>query len=153
MNNKVFIIILVFSCAKCLACSCIGYNSTKKEFYQTDVIFSGKAISKKLITVNYSNISNLPVNYKKNMYEVTFISLKVYKGVNVTDTIRLITGFGHGDCGFEFELNKIYIVYSVLKNKYFEDGEIVQPFLETNICNRTRKFERREIRKLKRFSQ
>ncbi len=45
--------------------------------------------------------------------------------------VTVFTGMGDGDCGFNFQIGKSYLVYA---NNETQDGE---ELLRTNICTRT----------------
>jgi hypothetical protein len=131
------------------ACSCIGENTVEKEVHKSDVVFTGKVLSKNVFTVNDNN---LPTGLIVKKAEYTILVTKLYKGVLVSDTIKIITGVGSGDCGYEFLIGFEYIIYSVYSEKYFESGQKVDKFFHTDICSRTRRIEKKELRKIKRYS-
>lgn len=144
------IIVLAFACFFPLniwACSCIGEKTVKEEVSKSDVIFSGKIISKNIFTVNDDN---LPSGLVLKKAEYIILVTKIYKGQTTSDTLKLITGVGSGDCGYEFAIGSEYIIYSVRSNKYFESGNKVETFLYTDICTRTRRIDKKELRNIKR---
>jgi hypothetical protein len=144
------IIVLVFVCffpISIWACSCIGEKTVKEEISKSDIVFSGKIISKNIFTVNDDN---LPLGLVLKKAEYIILITKIYKGQAASDTLRLITGVGSGDCGYEFVIGSEYIIYSVHSNKYFESGNKVDTFLYTDICTRTRRIDKNELRKIKR---
>ena len=63
---------------------------------------------------------------------VSFQILHSYRG-DQRKTTRLVTGLGGGDCGFDFEVGRQYLVYAFRD----EAGE-----LSTNICTRTKRLEK-----------
>ena len=64
--------------------------------------------------------------------------LTSFKGHLTNDTVSIITGFGHGDCGYNFEVGKEYIVYAndEINIGYGKIKKVPNTF-ETNICTRT----------------
>jgi hypothetical protein len=144
------IIVLVFVCfypISIWACSCIGKKTVKDEISKSDVIFSGKILSRNIVAINDSN---LPSGLVLRNVEFIILITKIYKGQAINDTLRLITGVGGGDCGYEFEIGSEYIIYSLHSNKYFESGNKVDVFIYTDICTRTRRIDKKELRKIKR---
>lgn len=115
-------------------CSCIGEATVNQEFKRSDVVFTGKVIYKKII--NLTDTLMPAVKIQKAEYQLQVST--VLKGKIKQDTVTIITGVGGGDCGFNFEIGKEYIVYSSFENKYYPQGNRVSKFLYTDICRRTR---------------
>lgn len=88
-----------------------------------------------------------------NMYfnKFTFKINELYKGKIKIDTIEIITGMGHGDCGYEFEIGKSYVVYASKRNKFYEEGAKVTTFLYTDICFRTTEQVEEERAKIEKY--
>jgi hypothetical protein len=68
-----------------------------------------------------------------------------YKGAKRIDTIKVRTGFGNGDCGFEFHLGQKYLIYAQdeheIKYKQKKIGRSrkqLKGIYRTNICWRTK---------------
>ena len=141
-------LLICFMHVKTWACTCVGENTIQEEIKQSDYIFAGKIISKNIFIVNDTN---LPSGFLMKQVEYTILAVKIYKGKTSNDTIRLVTGLGNGDCGYEFAVGLKYIIYSVYYNKYFAHGNNVAPFLYTNICTRTKRIHNKELKKLKRY--
>jgi len=140
MNRmKQFLLIIFFSVYSSVAycCSCIGEATVRQELKRSDVVFTGKVISKKVIDTK-SPTDKLMQGLKMYMAEYKLQVSTVFKGKIKQDTVTIITGVGGGDCGFNFEIGNEYIVYSSLKNKYYPQGNSVSKFLYTDICRRTR---------------
>lgn len=140
MNSVKQIFLIIFfvafsSVAYC--CSCIGEATVKQELKRSDVVFTGKVISKKIIDTR-SPTDTLMQGLKMYMAEYTLQVSTIFKGKIKQDTITIITGVGGGDCGFNFEIGTEDIVYSSFENKYYPHGNTVSKFLYTNICKRTR---------------
>lgn len=62
---------------------------------------------------------------------VLFAVQNTWKGINETQVI-ITTGLGGGDCGYEFEEGKEYLVYAFESRMYSEEEKLV-----TIICDRT----------------
>lgn len=137
---------LLFLCYfNCNACTCIGIISVIKEVEASDIIVCGKVISENIFTVKeWRN--------KKKLEQIEYkISIsKIFKGSNSTDTLRIVTGTGSGDCGVKFLVGKKYIIYAQYRNKYFEQGEPVKQFYYTDICTRTQLFNKNEAKEISR---
>ncbi len=139
MKKIIFLSILFFlaTVANSYACTCIGgKRSIKKALRKNDVVFLGEVISEEIIIYIHSKDGG----YFKSEFrfkKFTFRVQKIFKGRIKGDTVSVITGMGHGDCGFPFEIGKKYVVYSVWQNRFIKKGEKVNKFLTTHICKRT----------------
>jgi hypothetical protein len=147
MKKILLIGLFILFSTNIFACSCIGKSTVKGALSQSDVVFFGRILSVIFFTVVDDN---LPSYYKFNQAEYLVLVKKIYKGDIVSDTLKVTTGLGHGDCGFKFSVGNEYIIYSSYSNKHFEDGRTVNPFLKTNICTRTMRYNKKELRKIKR---
>lgn len=94
------------------ACSCIMPGTPQEEMVNAEAVFSGKVLE--IEEVNYG-------------YDVTLEVLEVWKGVD-RSIVQVHTGMGGGDCGFNFEEGKEYVVYASSG-----EGEL----LEVYICSLT----------------
>ncbi|MEL1255346.1 hypothetical protein AAEO57_16265 [Flavobacterium sp. DGU38] len=117
----------------------------KKAINHVDVLFTGKIISREIYTD--SNFPNMIL--KKVIY--TVLVTEKLKGDIKTDTIKIYTGLGNGDCGVEFEIGKSYIIYSNYEEELFKTK--VPKFLSTDICTRTSEFKDIEFKKIKRYAR
>jgi hypothetical protein len=71
-------------------------------------------------------------NYERQYgFDVTFKVERMWRGPAV-HTIKILTGWGGGDCGYQFERGQRYLVYAYVDR----DG-----VLGTSICTRTRELE------------
>ena len=91
-------------------------------------------MDKKVIRIKDSLMPLIKIQKAEYTIQIT----RVYKGKIKNSIIKLITGLGSGDCGFGFNVGNEYIIYCTYENKYYEQGEIVNKFLYTDICRRTR---------------
>lgn len=115
-----FLIIISLFPRQALACSCAQPESVKGELNRKTAVFSGKVVE--LVDDNkfsYIKSSADPI-------EVLFEVNESWKGTNTSQVI-VKTARSGASCGYEFELNKEYLVYAY--------GEIDQ--LETGFCERT----------------
>ena len=131
MNNIIFTILLfaffiVLSASDIFACSCVPQGNesietqVKEAYTNSTAIFVGEVVE---------------VIEKPNTFitQVKFKNVKSWK-VEFKDAISITTGRGGGDCGYNFEVGKKYLVYA--------DGD--KNKLRTNICTRTSAFESNE---------
>ena len=133
-NIAIQLLILLFTVSG-FACRC-KEKSWRKAAQEADLIVSGKVISENPMIDSPGHAS---VKY------VILVS-DVIKGKIKTDTIKITTGIGGGDCGYNFKVGKNYIIYSYY-NKYVA-GEIY-----TDDCTRTSEFDEIELKKIKRFAR
>lgn len=120
-----------------LACTCIGEATVKEEMARSSAVFMGTVVSSKLKTVaDDSQAENLRLDLE--YMEFSLVVEHKYKGWSLNDTVQVVTGFGGGDCGFEFALGKAYFVYCSYEDRHWNYGEKVKKFLTTDICRRTR---------------
>lgn len=134
MKFFVTICLLIFSTQIGLCCTCIGAITIKNEYKRSDAILKGKLLSKKTITIT----DRVRTEFNIQMVEYKFQVLEIYKGKIKNKIVAITTGIGNGDCGFVFNIDEEYIIYSSYENKYFANGNIVNKFLYTDICRRTR---------------
>ena len=117
-----------------LACSCFQKDSVTMAVKNADVVFSGRVVSTRTLQIIESGSPNARIT----RVEYAFIRTTFYKGNKESDTIKIITGNGNGDCGFRFQVGLKYIVYANIKNTFINEGDIVEQYLTTNICTRTK---------------
>lgn len=146
--KKAFIFLFFYLPSITFACSCIGKSKINTEIKKTDILFSGKVISKKIFSVK---IEYVPEEFYPKKVEYEVLVIKKYKGNILTDTLKIVTGIGNGDCGFNFLINHTYIIYGMYSKKKLESGETVDEFIETDICTRTRLYECLEDKKIVRY--
>lgn len=128
----VFTLILFFLPVLANACSCISSGPPCQSFGNTYAVFTGKveSISDYPTTTNAGN--------SKFQYVQKAVKLTVtesFRGIK-ENSVEIITGRGGGDCGYNFESGREYVVYAY-QNK--ETGK-----LGTGICTRTRPIEKAE---------
>lgn len=170
--------LLAFFQTEISACTCIGKDkqTTESEFSISDLVVKGKIISitdfDYYDTVGYV-AAGLRFDAEKTSYMIhryklfTYIIDKKFKSAQTaSDTIRIITGYSDGDCGYEFEIGKEYIVYAEtwkekaitvqhrkrkLKRKI---SQITIPnTFYTDICRLTQELNQNELENLKRLTE
>ena len=122
-TTSLFAFFTVLSASSVLACSCVPQGSqsietqVKEAYTNSTAVFVGEVVE---------------VIEKPDVYitEVKFKDVKSWKN-EFKDAVSITTGRGGGDCGYEFEVGKKYLVYA--------DGD--KNKLSTNICTRTSAFE------------
>lgn len=132
------------------ACSCDKKSTFKNEIRSASVIFVGTVVNSEEIKI----FDTLDQRYKIKM-KYTLIIDNIYKGQCFNDTMYVFTGKEYSDCGFNFQIGKKYIVYgrNLMINirgieQIFIDGK---PAVYTSICTRTRLYQKREIKKIKKY--
>jgi 5-hydroxyisourate hydrolase-like protein (transthyretin family) len=106
------------------ACSCrFGGGAPCEEYWRADAVFSGRVVGSSQITVGEGEDKH-PERLVRLTVESSFRG-----GVEGAET-EVITGWGGGDCGYEFKMGGRYLVYAYR-------GEQDQK-LYTSICSRTR---------------
>lgn len=132
-------------------CTCVSiYDSIGNEIkINYDLIFKGRV--EKIDTVFYVGEGLLRANYSTRdsgayftAYMVFLNVNNIFKGNKTTQTIRIITGMGGGDCGYSFKAGKSYIVYAtkqpyILIDSFNDENKISfkshdEPLFETNVC-------------------
>jgi hypothetical protein len=102
------------------ACSCAELPSVEGELERSEGVFAGKVIEIK------ENKTLNGVMTKSVLFKVE----NTWKGISQSQVI-ISTGIGGGDCGYEFEEGKEYLVYSSNSKVYSGNN------LSTTICRRT----------------
>lgn len=102
------------------ACSCIEPPGVTEELERSDAVFSGKVIS----------IEEKPPLLSVPSKTVIFQVARIWKGIEQSQ-VKITTGQGGGDCGFDFNMGQEYLVYAVKSNSYGLNS------LSTILCDRT----------------
>ncbi|MCI0350190.1 MAG: hypothetical protein L0Z53_12270 [Acidobacteriales bacterium] len=137
----VTLIFLLFGCLEAFPCTCGGPFEAKTmrdaaEWYasQPDVtlIFEGKVAKQELrsgsVGAPQTAMSMTPAGQFRH---VDFDVVRMFRGQR-TDHVKVITGLGGGDCGYDFQTGQSYLVFASAEPKglWF-----------TSICNGTKKVE------------
>lgn len=153
--KKIIILFIILIATDGFACSCIKLSNNFKEniaseFKSSVVIFYGKVIQKKIYKAQETDdyISNSDIIF------YTFEISKVYKGEITQKRIIIKSNNDGRSCGYPFEVNKKYLVYS---NYYgVNQANVSKNDLFTSICHRTnlmKNVKSKELRLLKRHSK
>lgn len=103
------IIFLMFTCAyEAQACDCAASGPPCQSFWKTDAVFSATVISKSVTTVETGNES-LP---REQLIAVKLLVEDTFRGSLGGNDVEIVTGMGGGDCGYNFEKGKKYLVYA-----------------------------------------
>lgn len=102
------------------ACSCVELSSVEEEFEHSKAVFSGKVVDIKV------RRSLKGYTTQSVLFEVT----KTWKGVEQSQ-IRITTGQGGGDCGYNFIKGNEYLVYAYESTMYGAKS------LVSTMCSRT----------------
>ncbi|QQR54678.1 hypothetical protein IPG41_05830 [Candidatus Peregrinibacteria bacterium] len=86
----------MLSTPRAQACSCVRPGTPAEELEASDVVFSGQVVG---------------IDHATYGYDVTLQVHESWKG-EVKGKITVHTGMGGGDCGFNFEQGKDYLVYA-----------------------------------------
>jgi len=121
MTFLVLSIMTIFIPSTVYACSCARPQTVEAQFSRSEAVFAGRVLEVK--EQRYLNGSMT----KAALFEVSHI----WKG-GPESQIIIHTGSGGGDCGFNFEDGKEYLVYAHPSTMY-GDKEL----LITIICDRT----------------
>lgn len=102
------------------ACSCVAGITPEETYARADTVFIG--------TVQSVEERHL---WGRGSREIVFDVQTIWKGESIS-TLKIITGTGGGDCGFDFIEGETYFVYAGQGGFYGNERT-----LETNMCNRT----------------
>ncbi len=128
MNKIIFTIFFfafftILNVSSIFACSCVLLESdsiekqVREAYTNSNAVFVGEVVE----------VIEKPDTF---ITEVKFKNVKSWKN-KFKDAVSITTGRGGGDCGYNFEVGKKYLVYT--------DGD--KNKLRTNICTRTSAFE------------
>lgn len=88
------------------ACSCVIPGTPEEELEKSDAVFRGEVA--KIESADYG-------------YDVTILVTEILKGLEENTIATYVhTGMGGGDCGFNFEEGKVYLVYASLVEGEYE---------------------------------
>ena len=105
------------------ACSCaFGGAAPCQQYWRTDVVFTG-------LVTGSTKVEMEEGTYKSQRRLVRFEVVEPSRGIQAAQA-EVITGWGGGDCGYQFEVGETYLVYAQRDEK--------NDRLHTSICTRTR---------------
>ncbi len=151
------------------ACRCSNILEVKKAIHNADLVVTGKILDAKVVTiwsdtsvavswfaiVLNKGIINSTMVFPDWISDVNFTTIqkadyrteviKNYKGGVGIDTVIIRTGFGHGDCGFEFKKGQRYLIFANDEErvKYYgressQTNNVTKNIFRTSICYRTK---------------
>lgn len=172
------VVILTHMTTSTFACTCVGKD---KQTTETELNFVDLAIKGKVIGVtNFDYYDTVGFSFagqrfdpKQSGYLIrkyklfTFVLDNKFKATkNLSDTIQIVTGYGGGDCGYEFEVGKDYIVYgetwkektiTVRHKKRKAKRKLTETIIAnkfyTDICRLTQDVNTKELDNLKRLTE
>ena len=172
------VVILTHLTTATFACTCIGKDkqTTENELNFVDLAVKGKIIAVTNFdyydTTSYS-VAGLKFDSKQSGYLIRkykvftlVVDTKFKATKNTSDTVQIVTGYGGGDCGYEFEIGKEYIVFAeawkekaiILRHKKrkikrkLTEITIANKFY-TDICRLTQDSNEKELINLKRLTE
>lgn len=128
MRPRFFFFVLALSWLLCaasnaLGCSCaFGGGAACQEYWRSDAVFAGKIVGSAQETVDDEP-------YKRTERVLRVAIEQAFRGVEGAET-EVRTGWGGGDCGYEFKVGERYMIYAYRDEKSHK--------LYTSICSRTR---------------
>lgn len=166
------IMVLGLTC-EMYACKCDGTGTVKGSFNGSDVVISGRVLSKVIIpysqAVNQDSVAAIKIRLKDNKQKLQFFEMSYivkveveitekFKGVNLRDTVTIYTAMNSASCGYKFEIGKFYIIYTS-RESYLDSmfigkvdrnkGLELENTFWTNICTRTTEFNSLEADQLR----
>jgi hypothetical protein len=111
-------------------CSCAEPPPPKEALQLANAVFVGRVIETRAATIDFGGEDVRGV-------VVTVAVDRLWKGPHKR-TIKIVTGRGHGDCGFNFRTGQDYLVYAY---DYWNGADHE---LRTDICTRTHELRDRE---------
>lgn len=166
MLRLLFLAIGLFASFYSSACGCVGQETASEAFKSSELVVTARIIGVQKIKI-WSDTSWVKWNYNPAVDTMTFEQYKFeeenygiheleyafvvessFKGAKAGDTLRVRTGFGHGDCGFPFTVGKQYLIYAVSEysikytlEKLGRSKKELRGIFNTNSCQRTRSLE------------
>lgn len=161
------LLLLISISSRVFACSCIGEKTVNEELKHANVVVVGTVLSKQLIELTDLTILEMFPNdtimrnstmFKKTIACYNLLVHDIYKGKIKSDTLKIYTGLGGGDCGIKFEIGRKYIVYGEYET-YFQQVNNDFNFpkakntIWTYICLRTTAHNHEEIKEIEKFAK
>jgi len=172
------VVLLTHLTTETVACTCIGKDkqTTENELNFADLVVKGKVIAVTNFdyydTIGYS-LTGQTFDPKQSGYLIrkyklyTFVIDTKFKAAKFTaDTIQVVTGYGGGDCGYEFEIGKYYIIYgeawkektvTVRHKKRKDKKRVVESAIAnkfyTDICSLTQESNEKELSTLRQLTE
>lgn len=115
------------------ACSCFASGAPCEAFWNASAVFSG-TIEKVDVITNERTLADGTKVYGPVRKEVYASVIESFIGIGAETKVKIHTGGGGGDCGYNFQEGQKYLIYAY-KNP--QTGQI-----STGICTRTRLLEK-----------
>jgi hypothetical protein len=131
-------------------CQC-GSMSAKENIKKSDIILIGQVLN--IDTLNIAPEAFIKAKWTTadsgsftTGYLITMRLNKLFKGKSQTETIKVMTGTGNGDCGYYFKLRNNYLVYADKQEYYIIDSLNNESskfkshrikYYTTTVCDRT----------------
>ena len=165
MKNSILIIFLLyFKIYSSFFCECAYIKSIKDSFTEANFVATGKV--KKIEYINIPNSKEKKIKHSQSIEEilsipngiplakVTLEIIETFKGKKRNKRI-IYTTIGGGSCGFSFITNNDYLIYAYKEN-YLNDelkkyNRKFKNALHTNYCTRTKAYNKKEIRTIKKL--
>ncbi len=145
ITGKYFRILMIFLLfgfnSKVIGCSCRQTNfSLKESISKSELVFLGEVIA--VTEKRYS--SDFVATFPNIYYVYTFKILRSYKANLKVKYIKVMSDdYRQKSCGFEFVINKKYIVFaSTVQIREDADDEKFVPILSTSKCKLTTEYSR-----------
>jgi 5-hydroxyisourate hydrolase-like protein (transthyretin family) len=104
------------------ACSCAGGRAPCQEYWQADAVFVGEVVGESKFTVNEGS--------RQHTQRLVRLAVEQpLRGIEAAE-VEVATGWGGGDCGYQFRRGVRYVVYA--------DRDEKGGRLYTGTCTRTR---------------
>ena len=135
MISKITLTTLLLGiCGHVYSCKCDGPGTIKESFKGSSVIVRGRVVGKRLMSFD-KTMNATKVDYVKNklrddkeklqlflsdfVYEIRLLVKESFRGSNAGDTLTIYTTTTSGSCGYRFDLDKEYIVYTLKKSLHY----------------------------------
>jgi len=117
--------LLALSISDVKACTCGFVGPPCEEYWRSQAVFAGKVIKKSTFYVEEGEGDS---RHTYQQVLVRFSIEQAFKGV-AGDEVEIVTGMGHGDCGYHFKDGERYVVYAIRSGRD-------KSRLYSGICNR-----------------
>jgi Tissue inhibitor of metalloproteinase len=135
--SKIIVSIFALALFFCLggdifACSCVAQGPPCQAYWQADAVFVGQVEAKEIKEEILKTPTGEEIRRTDAEVRVTFTITEAFRGVTRKE-VDIFTTTGGGSCGYNFEMDGVYIVYAY---EYPKGGGKLQ----TDICTRTQKY-------------
>ena len=125
-------------------CYCIDSAIISDSFKNSSLIFNGLILS----------VRDESPKPERSYYRIYTVQIeKIYKGHYQRKTIEILTGYGDGDCGIEFNIGEKYIIYASIQSLNLSKKNTKTKTYYTNECTRTNRFNENEVAEIKKYKR